>query len=147
MRDTFASSHGAGVTDHRIPRIRKRIRSDQATGCWIWTGGRTSSGYGSVSRKGRNTTAHRVVYEVTREQVPDRLVVDHLCRNRLCCRPDHLEVVTNQENVRRGDAARKNGERQRNKTHCLRGHSLAGLNLYTTPNGNRQCKTCKRERN
>ena len=147
-RETWASSNGAQVTDRRIPlRMRKRIRVDEATDCWIWTGGRTSSGYGSVSRHGRNTTAHRAVYEVAHGQVPDGLVIDHLCRNLLCCRPDHLEVVTNQENVRRGDAAWINGERQRSKSHCLQGHPLSSGNLYTTPNGTRQCRTCKRERN
>src|SRR5215470_43505 len=148
LEESWVSSHGARVTEQRIPlRIRKRLRLHEATGCWIWTGGRTSSGYGSVSRHGRNTTAHRAVYELARGQVPDGLVVDHLCRNSLCCCPDHLEVVTNQENVRRGDAAWINGDRQRSKSHCLQGHPLSGDNLYTTPDGSRQCRTCKRERN
>ena len=133
LEESLVSSHGAGVTEQRIPlRIRKRLRLHEATGCWIWTGGRTSSGYGSLSRLGQNTTAHRAVYEFLHGPIPDGLVIDHLCRNSLCCRPDHLEVVTNQENVRRGDAAWIDGERQRSKSHCLQGHPLSGGNLYTT---------------
>src|SRR5262250_374917 len=80
LEESLVSSHGARVTEQRIPlRIRKRLRLHEATGCWIWMGGRTSSGYGSVSRHGQNTTAHRVVYEVTRGQIPDGQVLDHLC--------------------------------------------------------------------
>ncbi len=136
------------IADPRIPlRMRERIRLDPTTGCWVWTGGRTSSGYGSVSLSGRNTTAHRAIYEATRGPVPAAQVIDHLCRDLLCCCPDHLEPVTNQENVRRGDASWKNGERQRSKTHCLRGHPLSGVNVYTTSTGARQCKAYKRQRN
>jgi hypothetical protein len=76
--------------------------------CWEWTG-RTDQGYGRVSIGGRQLRAHRVVYERLVGRVPDGLVLDHLCRNRGCVNPDHLEPVTNEENIRRGVAIRKLG--------------------------------------
>lgn len=112
-------------------------------GCWQWTAGTAGEGYGSFYR-GRSSSsehgrdyAHRWSYEHHVGKIPEGMVVDHLCRNRRCVNPDHLEAVTQQTNVDRGHG---NGK----QTHCPAGHPYAGENLYFTPKGGRQCRECKR---
>ena len=109
-------------------------------GCWEWTAYKTPLGYGQVRRGVNMTTAQRAVYEALVGPVPDGLELDHLCRNPSCVRPDHLEPVTHQENMRRGDAGLLNAS----KTHCVRGHLLDAENLRVRPDGRRQCRECQR---
>lgn len=80
------------------------------SGCWEWIGSRNRDGYGTFS----GTAAHRLAIEIFRGPITPGLEIDHLCRNRCCVRPDHLEVVTHAENVRRSEPA--------TKTHCVNGH-------------------------
>lgn len=88
---------------HGRRSLRSRYTVDSSTGCWNWTGRVRSNGYGSVDLPdGRQRAAHRAMYEELRGPVPDHLDLDHLCRNRLCGNPDHLEPVTRSENLRRG---------------------------------------------
>lgn len=111
-------------------------------GCWHWIGyidHRSSSGYGRVFWDGKLRFAHRVVYELLRSPIPDGLTIDHLCRNRSCVNPDHMEPVTNRENGLRGVGACAQHARQ---THCKRGHPLSGRNLYLRTNGQRGCRAC-----
>jgi hypothetical protein len=75
----------------------------QPDGCWSWVGSIHSEGYGQLGHR----LAHRLVYELLVEPIPDALVLDHLCRNRACVNPSHLEVVTLAENVRRGAEHRR----------------------------------------
>lgn len=75
-------------------------------GCWLWTGSITD-GYGKFSVKGKKVRAHRWLYIKYREEIDDGLVLDHLCRNRNCVCPDHLEPVTVKENTIRGFKSRK----------------------------------------
>jgi HNH endonuclease len=87
--------------------------------------------------------AHRVVYETLVGPIPDGLVIDHLCRNPRCVRPDHMEPVTNQVNVLRGigiTALRKQ------KTHCPAGHAYSLENTRYSKEGKRNCRTCARDR-
>jgi hypothetical protein len=77
--------------------------------CWLWTGSLDASGYGRLSVKNVPLLAHRLAYEDARGPVPDGLQLDHLCRVHGCCRPSHMEPVTNQENAVRGVVARAAG--------------------------------------
>lgn len=107
---------------------------ESAAGCWLWTAA-TTNGYGRFTIGKVRYLSHRLTYETLISAVPDDLQLDHLCRNRLCCNPAHLEPVTRQENVRRG----LRGEL---RTHCKWGHPLAGDNLINR-SGRRICRTCR----
>jgi len=71
-------------------------------GCWEWTAGINNRGYGMVQTDGRTEPAHRVIYQLLGGIIPPGMHVDHLCRNRSCVRPSHLEPVTVSENQSRG---------------------------------------------
>lgn len=113
--------------------------------CWPWTAGCRDE-YGSFSVAGRNAPAHRIAYELEVGEVPDGYVIDHVkdrgCITTLCCNPDHLEVVTNRENILRGTGPSAENSR---KTHCSRhGERLALLYAGSTK---RRCRTCWNEQN
>lgn len=111
------------------------------TECWVWSGSLTREGYGRVMIAQRAYTAHRKVYEYLVGPIPPGLELDHLCRNRGCVNPAHLEPVTTKENLLRGiGACAKNAV----KTHCKRGHKFDEANTYLTANG-RSCRQCNRD--
>ena len=76
------------------------------SGCWEWQLYKDSKGYGVIKRKGKNYQAHRYIFEQHKEKIPDGMQLDHKCRNTSCVNPDHLEVVDNAENCRRGSNAK-----------------------------------------
>jgi hypothetical protein len=118
-------------------------------GCWTWTASLDSHGYGQINSGGRGKPlpAHRVVYEMINGPVPVGLDLDHLCRNTVCVRPDHLEPVTRAENIRRGEAGQVHKARMALLTHCKHGHEFTPANTYTGKNANgnprRVCRKCK----
>lgn len=122
-------------------RVFGRFVTNSA-GCWVWQGQQNSYGYGLLKVSGRRRMAHRVAYELRVGPIPDGLYIDHLCRNRTCINPEHLEPVTNGENVKRGEGTHARNSR---KTHCKQGHPFAGANLLIS-GGVRVCRTCKRRR-
>lgn len=135
----------------RMP-LRERIEQytsiDPQTGCWEWLASATVSGYGRImmtreAKVHRSSLAHRVAYEEYVGPIPDGLVLDHLCRNTICCNPEHLEPVTQAENVRRGEAP---SNTYREATHCIHGHEFTEENTYRTERG-RYCRACRRRRN
>lgn len=110
--------------------------------CRIFTGAVANSGYGRIGFGNRTLQAHRAAYEVFVGPIPVGAHIDHLCRNRLCCNPEHLEVVTQSENNRRAGIARR-----ANQTHCKRGHEFTRDNTFLHARGGRQCRECHNMRN
>ncbi len=113
--------------------------------CWLWTGETAGNGYGRVKIGGQNLAAHRLAYEWLVGPIPDGLEIDHLCSVRNCVNPTHLEAVTHKENTMRGNTITAAAAA---KTHCLRGHELAGSNLVPSAlrRGRRDCLICSRNR-
>lgn len=119
----------------------------QTTGfCWEWTGCLQPNGYGQFWNGTRVVKSHRWAYEHLVGPIPAGLDLDHLCRNRGCCNPDHLEPVTRSENLRRGLGAERLHHLNDGQTHCKHGHELAGENLVIRDSGRRRCRACARRR-
>lgn len=117
--------------------ILQKIEVD-SKGCWLWTGAKLASGYGSVRFEGRTRVVHHVTWERCNGAVTKGLDLDHLCRNRLCANPEHLEAVTRSQNLRRGI----NGFELTGR--CRSGkHEATAENTYTRPNGDRACRACR----
>lgn len=106
------------------------------SGCWEWQAA-TQFGYGCFSFEGKDRKAHRFAYERLVGPIPPQLQCDHLCRNRACVNPLHIELVTGKENIRRGICS------NRLKTHCPQGHKYDRAWL-AQGSWHRGCKTCKR---
>ena len=121
------------------------------SGCWEWQGPVGSNGYGQFGkylgggRAARTATtikAHRAFYEFYVGPIPADCELDHLCRNRLCVNPSHLEPVSHAENMRRTRGLRPA------KASCSRGHTMSPDNTYTRPDdGRRECRECRRQAN
>lgn len=118
-------------------------------GCWEWVSpNRVKFGYGRFHLAGVQVMAHRVSWTILRGPIPQNQTLDHLCRNPRCVNPDHLEIVSNKENILRGNSPTAMNAR---KTHCKQGHEFTPENTrwYTKNNGKyhgRRCKECYRTR-
>lgn len=139
-------AHGV-VPDYEIQALDRtieerfwpKVKVAGPTECWHWIAYIHPSGYGMFRRDGRMNVAHRVAYELIVGEIPDGLVLDHLCRVRHCVNPAHLEPVTEAENILRGISVSAINNR---KTHCIRGHELTPENCYSKRSGVRQCRKC-----
>jgi hypothetical protein len=124
-----------------LPRFRSKVRITE--NCWEWLASTTEHGYGRFGQGGRGhgwVVAHRWAYEATYGPIPDGLVLDHLCRNPLCVRPDHVEPVTQLENVQRGAAANVAG-------WCRSGrHEWLPANIMLESGRVKRCRPCRDER-
>lgn len=118
-------------------------RSGGLTKCWPWLAGAYPSGYGHMWWEGRSELAHRIAYTLSRKPIPSgrQWNIDHLCRNRICQNPDHLELVTRKENILRGIS---HGAVNNRKTHCIHGHEFTPENTYHPPKRphHRYCRAC-----
>lgn len=118
----------------------KHIRP--AGDCWEWTGSRTNNGYGQLRVAGKSAMAHRAMYEYFVADIPNGLDLDHLCRNRACVNPWHLEPVTRSENLKRAEGLGK----YKRPDCCPNLHAYDQANTRITTKGSRACRTCERER-
>ena len=128
-------------------RFWEKVKRGTPRSCWLWLASTKFGGYGQVAwREGGeqyNTGAHRVAYELSVGLIPVGLDIDHLCRNRLCVNPSHLEIVTRRVNLLRGFGHPGNNAR---KSCCPRGHPYD--KTVPTPNGRgRRCSICKNATN
>ena len=121
-----------------IIRLCFHLRKVEETGCWVWTGF-LNKGYGRVNVAGKIRDVHRVAYEFFVGPVPDGLDLDHVCRNRACANPEHLEPVSRAENLRRGINVR------RETKACPAGHLYTEENTMTDSySGARRCRICRK---
>lgn len=121
-------------------------RVDASGDCWEWTRGKSSNGYGEFRVGATQRSTHRYAWTQLVGEIPAGKHLDHLCRNRICCNPDHLEIVTPRENCLRGEGPAAQNAR---KTHCDRDHELSEANTYTAKRRNgttwRACRKCRAE--
>jgi hypothetical protein len=158
--DDMDSPYDRGATSEEKPmrpdqakpvadRIRALVVITDA-GCWEWQGGfRAGTGYGRISVGSRadgtrrDLSAHVAAYLEFKGEIPEGMEIDHLCRNRACCNPDHLEAVPHKVNLRR--APTQPSTANATKTHCKRGHEYNEQNTWHDRRGKRQCRACRRK--
>lgn len=129
---------------HMIPLIERIMRHVQKTdiGCWLWQGSVINSGYGKTGtggRQGKDILVHVAMYELHHGPVPTGMDVDHDCRNRLCCNPEHLKPLTRLRNLERG---RHPNMVTRRTGICKRGHQIDGENALVGCDGRKRCRAC-----
>lgn len=129
------------LTPRQLRHFWEKVSKSE--GCWEWTGTKTKSSYGSVWLGWERFYAHRVAYTIAHGAIPDGLTVDHLCHNRRCVNPAHLEAVPLGVNIlRSGSPTAKHAA----KTHCVHGHPITEPGQYILDSGGRRCLICKREK-
>ena len=117
--------------------------------CWNWPRSLNHKGYGQIGINGKVYRTHRVMFEIQHGLIQPGMMIDHLCRNRRCCNPDHLRAVTPRVNSTENVAGHP-WQLEAAKTHCPAGHPYDAENTYVTRQTKggvmRQCKTCRRIR-
>lgn len=114
------------------------VMPEPNTGCWLWLSFHDRDGYAMFFEgRGLEQRAHRFAYKTLAGPIPGDLVIDHLCRNRGCVNPSHMEPVTNAENLRRGRHPLSD------RTHCKHGHEFTPENTHRPPGQRgRKCRRC-----
>jgi hypothetical protein len=126
-----------------MTRFWSKVDKNGAGGCWLWLG-YLHRGYGEFwdSTNATKNRAHVFAYRKLVGPVPYGMVLDHTCRNRSCVNPEHLELVSFQDNLLRGNGQPAINSR---KTHCVHGHEFTPENTYVAGACGRSCKTCRRD--
>ena len=125
-----------------VERFMEKVDKSGSDGCWVWSAKISYNGYGQFWFNGKDALAHRMAYELFVGPIPEGLQIDHLCRNRACVNPDHLEAVSARENLLRGSSPRLQNYWS---DSCMAGHPRTSDNL-TFVNGRKRCRVCGRER-
>lgn len=131
------------MTPDVLARFMSKVES-QPDGCWQWSGSKTKGGYANLKVGGKTLVAHRLSFEHFVGPIPEDKQLDHLCRNRACVNPEHLQAVSSRVNVLRGIGT---GARYARRTSCSHGHPFTEENTYVRPDGGRKCRICKRSQN
>jgi len=122
--------------------LLKRSVPEPNTGCWLWLLGVSRDGYAQVGKA--PWSGHAIASDLRLGPLPSGMERDHICRQRSCVNPDHIQYITDAENIARADYTVNH--RNKRKTHCKRGHELSGDNLYLHKRAagfSRECKTCR----
>jgi len=127
------------ITQKHIKSFYSKVRFDENTWCWNWQASKDEDGYGWFGNF-TGKKAHRFSYRLHIGELDPNLTIDHLCRNKACVNPEHMEQVTRSENTLRNPDNVTNINRQ--KTHCFRGHLLEGYNVKIKKGNKRTCRTC-----
>lgn len=130
------ASNAAAEKSREVPFMERLMANLDITpgGCWTWTGHCYSNGYSIIAWRATQHLGHRLSFRFFRGEIPDGLQLDHLCRNRACVNPTHLEPVTAMENTRRAM-----------RSHCVNGHPFDVENTWMHK-GKRYCRECRRRR-
>jgi hypothetical protein len=122
-------------TETDMERFHRLSIPEPNSGCWLWLGQIDKNGYGKMSLQGEKTTAQRAAWILLCGAIPEAFEVDHLCKNRSCVNPDHLQTISKIENL---------AQRELRRTHCYQGHLLDGDNIIYERNGTvRRCRLCR----
>lgn len=124
-----------------IETILPRLEPIGESGCLVWSGAISTSGYGVVSIAQRMRYVHRLMWVHTHGEIPKGLVIDHLCRVRCCANVAHMEVTSHKTNILRGSGASATHAKQ---SHCVYGHEFSEDNTWVSKSGARRCRTCNR---
>jgi hypothetical protein len=122
-----------------MDRFWSKVQKSDA--CWIWAASRDDKGYGTFGFDGVVQKAHRVAYQLSVGPIPDGAHILHSCDNPPCVNPAHLRVGTRSDNMR--DKVARGRDHNTQKTECIHGHPFNEANTYVTPNGRRNCRTCR----
>lgn len=136
-RCKYKSAKGNTIEEKLYSRIEISLENK----CWNYIGSVDKDGYGMFRLYDKTYRTHRLSYLLFKGEIPQNYVIDHICSNRKCCNPDHLEAVTNSENIKRGDTGKNN--HQSLKEYCPKGHKYTPENTYINPKGSRECMICK----
>jgi hypothetical protein len=104
----YVLNHRDAISQEALPEVfLARVDRSDLDGCWPYAGAVGQNGYGRIKVRGRELLSHRVAYALAYGEIPDGLVVRHLCNNKICCRPDHLALGTHQDNMDDRDGAER----------------------------------------